>query len=99
MRRRSKSIKTPSHRGTGSLLELTAKFRAVWPLLDERTRRLMAASEAKQMGYGGVSLVRPGRVDCRGRRSPKGSMKSKPGWRGKVVFAVPERVANPFYSA
>jgi len=40
-----------------SLPELTAKFRAVWPLLDERTRRLMAASEAKQLGYGGVSLV------------------------------------------
>ena len=41
-----------------SLPELTSKFRAVWPLLDERTRRLMAASEAKQLGYGGVSLVR-----------------------------------------
>jgi hypothetical protein len=41
-----------------SLVELTAKFRAVWPLLDERTRRLMAASEAKALGYGGVSLVR-----------------------------------------
>ena len=41
-----------------SLVELTAKFRAVWPLLDERTRRLMAASEAKAFGYGGVSLVR-----------------------------------------
>jgi hypothetical protein len=40
------------------LAELTAKFRAVWPLLDERTRRLMAASEAKHLGYGGVSLVR-----------------------------------------
>src|SRR5712691_2851359 len=32
-------------------------FRAVWPLLDERARRLMAASEAKSLGYGGVSLV------------------------------------------
>src|SRR5207245_610682 len=28
-----------------------------WPLLDERTRRLMAASEAVALGYGGVSLV------------------------------------------
>ena len=37
--------------------ELTAKFDAVWPLLDERTRRLMAASEAVALGYGGVSLV------------------------------------------
>jgi hypothetical protein len=40
------------------LAELTAKFRSVWPLLDERTRRLMAASEAMALGYGGVSLVR-----------------------------------------
>ena len=42
----------------GSLAELTGKFHSVWPLLDERTRRLMAASEAKALGYGGVSLVR-----------------------------------------
>ena len=41
-----------------ALAELTAKFRAIWPLLDERTRRLMAASEAKALGYRGVSLVR-----------------------------------------
>ena len=41
----------------GSLAELTAKFQSVWPLLDERTRRLMAASEAMALGYGGVSLV------------------------------------------
>ena len=40
------------------LAELTAKFRSVWPLLDERTRRIMAASEAMALGYGGVSLVR-----------------------------------------
>ena len=40
------------------LAALTAKFRSVWPLLDERARRLMAASEAKALGYGGVSLVR-----------------------------------------
>ena len=41
-----------------SLVELRAKFRSVWPLLDERTRRLMAASEATALGHGGVSLVR-----------------------------------------
>src|SRR6266849_5586764 len=41
-----------------SLAELTAKLRSVWPLLDERTRRVMAASEARALGYGGVSLVR-----------------------------------------
>ena len=40
-----------------TLPELTAKFRAIWPHLDERTRRLTAATEAKALGYGGVSLV------------------------------------------
>src|ERR1700751_4457964 len=41
-----------------SLAELTAKFQSVWPLLHERTRLLMAASEARAWGRGGVSLVR-----------------------------------------
>src|SRR2546425_5288462 len=36
---------------------LRQKFAAVWPMLDERTRRLMAASEALVVAYGGVSLV------------------------------------------
>ena len=40
-----------------TLVELKDKFDSVWPLLDERTRRIMAASEAKALGYGGVSLV------------------------------------------
>lgn len=40
-----------------SLVHLKKKFRDVWPLLDERTRRLMAANEAKSLGYGGVTLV------------------------------------------
>jgi transposase len=40
-----------------TLPQLSAKFRAIWPHLDERTRRLTAASEAKALGYGGVSLV------------------------------------------
>ena len=36
---------------------LARKFSAVWPLLDERTRRIMAANEAMGLGYGGVSMV------------------------------------------
>jgi hypothetical protein len=40
------------------LAALTRKLLPVWPLLDERTRRIMAASEAISLGYGGVSLVR-----------------------------------------
>lgn len=41
-----------------SLARLRHKLEPVWPLLDERTRRIMAASEALALGYGGVSLVR-----------------------------------------
>ena len=33
------------------------KFALMWPHLDERARRMMAASEARQFGYGGVSTV------------------------------------------
>src|SRR5437867_1481507 len=40
-----------------TLSELKRKFRAAWPHLDERTRRLMAGNEAVSLGYGGVSLV------------------------------------------
>ena len=40
-----------------TLSELKRKFRSAWPHLDERTRRIMAASEAMSLGYGGVSVV------------------------------------------
>jgi hypothetical protein len=36
---------------------LETKFGLIWPYLDERARRMVAASEAKQLGYGGVSKV------------------------------------------
>src|SRR5665647_1590956 len=36
---------------------LEEKLGAVWPMLDERTRRLLAANEALALGYGGVSCV------------------------------------------
>src|SRR5712692_9915401 len=36
---------------------LRQKLAAVWGLLDERTRRLLAANEARSLGYGGVSRV------------------------------------------
>ncbi len=36
---------------------LKQKLLAIWPFLNERTRRLTAANEAMQLGYGGVSLV------------------------------------------
>lgn len=37
---------------------LQQKFSTIWPLLDERSRRLLAASEALSLGYGGVSRIR-----------------------------------------
>src|SRR6202521_6265071 len=40
-----------------SEISLRRKFVDVWPLLDERSRRLMAASEALSLGYGGVSRI------------------------------------------
>ena len=42
----------------GTPTNLQRKFASVWSLLDERTRRLMAASEAQSLGYGGISQVR-----------------------------------------
>src|ERR1700694_4779392 len=41
-----------------SEISLRRKFVDVWPLLDERSRRLMAASEALSLGYGGVLRIR-----------------------------------------
>jgi hypothetical protein len=40
-----------------SISVLAQKFSSIWPLLDERTRRIMAANEAMGLGYGGVSMV------------------------------------------
>lgn len=37
---------------------LRTKFDDIWSLLDEKNRRLMAASEARFLGYGGISEVR-----------------------------------------
>lgn len=37
--------------------KLQRKFADVWSLLDERTRRIMAANEAMNLGYGGISTV------------------------------------------
>jgi hypothetical protein len=40
-----------------TLRELRHKLRQVWPHLNERSRRMVAAVEAQAVGYGGVSLV------------------------------------------
>jgi len=41
----------------GTSSGLRAKLARVWPLLDERTRRLVAANEARALGRGGISQV------------------------------------------
>ena len=40
-----------------SVDDLARKMHSIWPLLDERARRILAASEAINLGYGGVSTV------------------------------------------
>lgn len=40
-----------------ALRDLKKKLRQMWPHLNERSRRMLAAVEALQIGYGGVSLV------------------------------------------
>ena len=42
---------------TAQTTDLQRKLAGLWPHLNERTRRMVAASEARQMGYGGVSEV------------------------------------------
>ena len=43
--------------GMKTPLELKRKFVQLWPHLNERTKRIVAAEEAVRLGYGGVSLV------------------------------------------
>jgi hypothetical protein len=40
-----------------ALRDLQAKLGQIWPHLNERSRRMVAAAEAQGLGYGGVSLV------------------------------------------
>ena len=40
-----------------SLDVLEKKFATIWPHLDERSKRLFAANEARQLGYGGITRV------------------------------------------
>jgi hypothetical protein len=40
-----------------SVREIRQKLQHLWPHLNERSRRMLAAAEARQLGYGGVSLI------------------------------------------
>ena len=74
---------------------------SLWPHLDERARRLLAASEARQRGHGGVSLVSRAcglsRVTItKGLREldeaplPAGRVRRQGGGRLPIVVADPE---------
>jgi hypothetical protein len=41
----------------GAEAQLAQYFVGIWPHLDELARRLVAASQAVELGYGGVSRV------------------------------------------
>ena len=86
------------------LANLAVKLKAVWPLLDERARRLMAASEAASLGFGGVSLVHRAcglsrraiatgirEIDA-GARLPAGRMRRAGGGRRPVLTTDPRLV-------
>lgn len=76
--------------------ELKRKFRPAWPHLDERTRRIMAATEAVSLGYGGVSLVslacglsrkaiRNGMLELKSRNKPMVGRIRRPGAGRKSI--------------
>lgn len=44
-------------RGMKTTPGLKQKIVQLWPHLDEHTRRMVAASEATQLGYGGISQI------------------------------------------
>lgn len=85
---------------------LWQKFRSVWPLLDERTRRIMAASEAIELGYGGVSIVRRAcglsrkaiakgiREIQEGQSPSEGRVRRPGGGRKKITVSDPTLVAS-----
>ncbi len=81
---------------------LKHKFSSVWPILDERTRRIMAASEAIGLGYGGVSIVRracglsrkaiaKGILEIKEGESPsEGRIRRPGGGRKKITVSDPD---------
>ena len=88
-----------------SLTGLKKKFGGIWRLLDERTRRLLAANEAIEWGYGGVSIVRRacglsrkaiarGIREIRGGdRAPEGRLRRSGGGRKKITVLDPALLA------
>jgi hypothetical protein len=84
-----------------TLLALQEKLRQLWPHLDERARRMVAASEAIDIGYGGISLVSracglsrvtitKGMRDLEVAPLPTGRIRRLGGGRSRVLELDPE---------
>ena len=84
-----------------SLRDVQQKLRTVWPHLNERSRRMLAAAEAAQIGYGGVSVVSracglsrvtimKGVQELRGPALPPDRIRRSGGGRRAVVVRDPE---------
>jgi hypothetical protein len=88
-----------------AVILLRAKFAKVWPSLDERARRLMAAGEAIAWGYGGISAVHRacglsrgaiarGIAELNAETSPKsGRIRRSGGGRKSLTAADPRLLA------
>jgi Rhodopirellula transposase DDE domain len=84
-----------------SLRDVQQKLRTVWPHLNERSRRMLAAAEAAQIGYGGVSVVSracglsrvtimKGVQELRGPALPPDRIRRSGGGRRAVVVRDPQ---------
>jgi len=84
-----------------SLSDLDTKLGSLWPFLDERTRRLCAANEAKMLGYGGVSKVHRAcglsrkaitlglKELCEGKVLPEGRLRRSGAGRKRITATDP----------
>ena len=82
--------------------DLRMRLASIWPLLDERTRRLCAANEANVLGYGGISRVHRacglsrkaialGQRELRARISlPEGRIRRSGGGRKQITTTDPK---------
>ena len=70
-----------------TLRELKQKFALIWPHLDERARRMIAANKARQLGHGGLSRVTiiKGMRELRNRPLAQGRIRRPGGGRPTLL--------------
>lgn len=86
--------------------DLRERLAALWPLLDERTRRVCAANEAKALGYGGISgvhracglsrkaIARGLRELREGLRLPEGRIRRSGAGRKRITTTDPKLLSS-----